>query len=550
MLSSKVYALQGTYINRAFQMSTELLVKNSIFGTVKYNSTVIYNWTKNKFASLQMPQNIRSYEKNRMGYDVNIIYKPEDPYFCLKASHPDTTVPGRIWTTEAEIIVVNEKVLLGVKLSYSTPINSNVERIEFSMPKFVGYIVSHNGVSDVRHLGMDVWDIKDDNDIEELYDLIQDTNRRMPVVVVTESDSCQSIGGQYTKGYLINAELLAKNMGSIAHVVRISNNIMDKWYSVTGKNWGVYGGAIRTYFPGADFGEDDYMHHPLSVANRIMASNYTDKDGNEYIAGDAFRILLEENLKKYNTNVRLDWEALGHKFYYIAIREQFREKEDTLLDVEQLRKTYETQIAQLEEKITDTENELLTLISESQNKDKEIDEARDVIYRLNLRVDTLEHQLECSKGEKPNIPILDDYSKLQEWVETYFPGKIHLHNRAIRALKEAVYEDPELVFKCVMLLGTTYYQMRMGTVTRSEFNKKCEELGVEETGAIADIAAGELGDTYYVLYHGAKVKLDRHLRKGTSRDPKYCMRLYFFWCEEESQVVIGSLPQHLTIRIS
>lgn len=550
MLSSKMFALQGTYINRAFQMSVELLVKNSIWGTVKYNSTVIYNWTKNKFASLQMPRTIRSYERNRMGHDVNIIYKPEEPYFCLKASHPDITVPGRIWTIEAEIIVVNEKVLFGVKLSYSTPINSCAGLTGFSMPKFVGYIASHNGIKDVRQLGIDVWDIENEDDIEELYDLIQDINRRMPVVVITESDECQSIGGQYTKGYLINAELLAKNMGSIAHIVRISNDIIDKWYAVTGKNWGVFGGAIRTYFSGANFGEDDYMHHPLSVVNRIMASNYTDEKGNEYIAGDAFRWLLEENLKKYNTDVRLDWEALGHKFYFVANRELLSERENTLSDVEQLRKSYKMHVAQLEEKITNTENELLTSLLEAENKEKEIDEARNTIYRLNLRVDTLEQQLECSKGEKPNIPILDDYSKLQEWVETYFPGRIFLHGRAVRALKEAVYDNPELVFKCVMLLGTTYYQMRIGTISRSEFDKQCEELGVEETGAIADIAAGELGDTYFVSYHGTKVKLDRHLRRGTSRDPKYCMRIYFFWCEEESQVVIGSLPQHLTIRIS
>ena len=75
-------------------------------------------------------------------------------------------------------------------------------------------------------------------------------------------------------------------------------------------------------------------------------------------------------------------------------------------------------------------------------------------------------------------------------------------------------------------------------------------MGIEESGAIADTAAGEQGETYYVQYHGTKVKMDRHLRKGTSRDPKYCMRIYFFWCEKESLVVVGSLPQHLSISIS
>lgn len=550
MFDRKKYVLEGAYINRAFQMSVQLIVKNTIFGTVKYNSTVIYNWTRNKFANLQMPESIRSYEKNRTGYDVSIIYKPEEPYFCLKASHPDSSIPGRIWTIEAEIIVIDEKVLFGVKLSYSTPVNSNTGDAGFSMPTFVSQIAKQNGIVDVRRLSADVWDIKDGNELEQLYDFIQNTDRKMPVIVITENESIDNIGWQYTKGYLVNAEMLAKQTASLAHIVRIPCNIIDEWNAVTGKKWGVYGGAVRTYFPNADFGEDNYMNHPLSVANRIMASDYTDEHGNEYIAGEAFRYLLRENMRKYNINVRIDWGRLGHKFYFVANKEILIEKEKNLFDIAQLRDTYEQQINQLEENITNRDNELLTALIQVEEKEKEITEIRDILFRLNLRIDVLEHQLESSKGVRTEIPILKDYSELQEWVETYFPGKVVLHSRAIRALKDAVYEDSELVFRSIYLLGTSYYQMRMGTITRQEFDKKCSELGIEESGAIADTAAGEQGETYFVQYHGAKVKMDRHLRKGSSRDPKYCMRIYFFWCEKESLVVVGSLPQHLNISIS
>ena len=143
MISKVRYTLEGDYVNRAFQMSVQLVVKNTIFGTVKYNSTVIYNWIRNKFVNLQVPDDIRSYEKNRMGYEISVIYKPEEPYFCMKVSHPDSSIPGRIWTTEAEIIVVDEKVLFGVKLSYSTPINNAACSVEFSMPSFVVNIATN-----------------------------------------------------------------------------------------------------------------------------------------------------------------------------------------------------------------------------------------------------------------------------------------------------------------------------------------------------------------------------------------------------------------------
>ena len=549
MLNRTKYVLEGAYINRAFQMSVQLVVKNTIFGTVKYNSILIYNWTRNKFANMQMPESIRSYEKSRMGYDVSIIYKPEGTYFCLKASHPDAAVPGRIWTIEAEIIVIDEKVLFGVKLSYSTPTNSNAGSAGFSMPSFVGQIAKQNGIQDVRRLGVEVWDIAEEKELEQLYDFIQNPDRKMPVIVVTENETDDNIGAQYTKGYLVDADLLAKETASLAHIVRIPRSIINEWNDVTGKKWGVYGGAVRTYFPNVDFGEEDYMSHPLSIANRIMASSYTDENGNEYIAGEAFRYLLRENIRKYNTNVRMDWVGLGHKFYLGANRDFLIEKEKNLSDIVQLRAAYEQQINQLEESITNRDNELLTALIQVEEKEKEIDEIRDILFRQNLRIDVLEHQLE-SKGTKIDIPILNDYMELQEWVETYFPGRVVLHSRAIRALKDAMYEDVELVFKSIYLLGTSYYQMRMGTLTRQEFDMKCSELGIEETAAIADTAAGEQGETYFVQYHGGKVKMDRHLRKGTSRDPKFCMRIYFFWCEEESLVVIGSLPQHLNISIS
>lgn len=107
------------------------------------------------------------------------------------------------------------------------------------------------------------------------------------------------------------------------------------------------------------------------------------------------------------------------------------EKEKSISNIEQLRATYERQISQLEESISDKDNELLTALIQVEEREEQIEEIQDRVYRLNLRIDVLEHQLACSRGDKIDIPILDDYSKLEEWVDTYFPGRIVLHNRAI-----------------------------------------------------------------------------------------------------------------------
>ena len=46
--------------------------------------------------------------------------------------------------------------------------------------------------------------------------------------------------------------------------------------------------------------------------------------------------------------------------------------------------------------------------------------------------------------------------------------------------------------------------MRTGFLTREEFDEECRKLGIEEKGSIVDSAAGELGDTYFVMHHGSR----------------------------------------------
>ena len=122
-----------------------------------------------------------------------------------------------------------------------------------------------------------------------------------------------------------------------------------------------------------------------------------------------------------------------------------------------------------------------------------------------------------------------------------------LHSRALRSLKNACYEDTKLVYQCLKLLATSYYDYRMGFIDYEQFTHACRNVapGLEERGAITDVAAGMQGETYYVQYRGKKKKIDRHLAKGNSKDRRYCLRIYFFWDEQDQVVVIADLPHHL-----
>jgi len=92
--------------------------------------------------------------------------------------------------------------------------------------------------------------------------------------------------------------------------------------------------------------------------------------------------------------------------------------------------------------------------------------------------------------------------------------------------------------------------MRLGFVDKQLYDNTLKNLGVEDLPAISDSSAGQQGDEYYPLYNGKKHKIDRHLVKGTSRDARECLRIYFFWDDDASILVIGSLPGHLKIKSS
>ena len=87
--------------------------------------------------------------------------------------------------------------------------------------------------------------------------------------------------------------------------------------------------------------------------------------------------------------------------------------------------------------------------------------------------------------------------------------------------------------------------MKTGQSSAHEFETACSVHGFEETRSVSRVSAGRQGDDYFVVHAGRRQFLNRHLKKGTSKDPRNCLRIYFFWDTENDTVVIGSLPEHL-----
>jgi hypothetical protein len=141
-----------------------------------------------------------------------------------------------------------------------------------------------------------------------------------------------------------------------------------------------------------------------------------------------------------------------------------------------------------------------------------------------------------------------------EWFEHECGARATLMPRAVRELKDAVFEDVPLVAKCVQAISTEARAWLSGQPGgKAEFEEKCRELGVQFGKSISESRAGEEVEKYYVEYpRGSRkrVFLEWAIKKGSDKDERHCLRIYFFWDDESQRVVIGWLPSHLPNRFT
>ena len=154
------------------------------------------------------------------------------------------------------------------------------------------------------------------------------------------------------------------------------------------------------------------------------------------------------------------------------------------------------------------------------------------------------------------LPFPSDLTGLEQWIAKKHGGKLILHARATDAMKKSIYRDTPLIYSAVDLLAEEYRNMRMAPAelapeAHGRCTDKLQELGLELSYSISSSRAGEQGDEYFVTYPPGGVKkrmLEFHLKKGSDRDERYSLRIYFFWDGDSKRVVIGWLPGHLDTR--
>lgn len=462
-------------------------------------------------------------------------------YWAARLDDADRNVPQRTWITEIGIGIRNSaEVLVGCRL-YCVALGEN-PAYSATVPGFVRQIASKQSAAiDGRRLSEDPWLIDSHLQTDELATFLCLPNRVHPVIIVTE--------GIDAEDPVVDERSLASAVLGVAHVVRLSSNASYHLTRRLGKEFSVFDRAVRTYRAGFDPDVDEPTSHPLAFARSIA--------GWESEGPRAFERFLTQQAMWQSVS-RGDLERDVPSFASVVVRAA--QEARTVARIEgqsdsELLAIASEEIKELEGRAEEDRRTFDGLLVEAEKErdsaQATADGARSEAASLRARVAHLEHALTLQGPVKPTR-IPESLDELGEWASLNLAGSVVVLNRALRAAKKSTFEKLSLAYDALLVLRDFYVPMRRGGEDgqKEAYSRRLKELGLEESASFAGARAGEQGDEYFVNYAGRPRELDRHLKGSNSRDTRFGFRLYFFWDEDTQQVVVGSLPTHLSTRAS
>lgn len=154
-----------------------------------------------------------------------------------------------------------------------------------------------------------------------------------------------------------------------------------------------------------------------------------------------------------------------------------------------------------------------------------------------FRVQQLLEQIR-EQGERPDarVRLPTSWSEFLDWSSETLEGRVVLSARARREVKTAEYEDPSSAANCLLWLANEYRDSRMNGADGDLRKPLGDGIHNDRCGS----------DSFEIDWNDGRVLVEWHIKNGgNTRDPRRCLRIYYFWDEAAQTVVVASMPAHL-----
>jgi hypothetical protein len=548
-----------TKFQTVYQLGAEIPFKKMSAQTV-YHDVID---TVGKWVETQIPFSLPQLTKRSPTFDIDHLglqrlqfcMIPEENIWTVRLVQPDMpdsdnkAVAGLNWIFDISVHLRHNQLLFGIRIS-CVCMDFVEAQIKIRLPFIVSKVIERFGLREVRYIENKPWYLEK-SQLRQLYDLLILKNRNLPIIVLTQPNGSH---GQVT-GFVVNEQRLAKELFGFAHVVCLPRTLEIPWANKVGSIWSVLPNSVRIYFPNIDLQKNSFGNHPHFYPPTIGLEGQKD-----------LLVMLVKRIKEFSVTKKVDWK--NWVFYLEAqtrqatLRRQLLKSEseqmisrdkfsELQLQIAKMEEAHSDEITALQNQLKEAAEKIETTSNNYEDRLKQMEQEKQEIQHKN-RTLRLALDAKLKSHEKTEIPIPDHFNDMPDWVEQYLSGRLILLSRAKRGIKTARYEDVPLVYESLLLLANSYRNMKLGeSGAKEEWEMGLARLGLDFDRSISKERVGQEGEDYFVRYPPDKETtriLEFHLRKGTTRDERYCLRIYFFWDEENQLVVVGWLPSHLDTR--
>lgn len=381
-------------------------------------------------------------------------------------------------------------------------------------------------------------------DVEGFVALLLDTERHLPVTVVTPTANGQmDVNG---------SEQIARKTGGLTHVFNADAEVTWKLSEHLGRQLSVFDGGVRIYWPG--FTTNDRPNtHPLWTRRAIEAigaprfptrmlrelapaSTLHDNTPRLVLALQAEqraaeRATSEKRLAELRAQLELA-AAAGQG----GLEEEF---------VEQIISEYDTTIST----VTRQRDEAL---SEAQELRERVDQLHDDLEAQRRNWATLGYGPSVSdsgtgstsEGEPEDVD--EEATSIYDAVRIAAEMSEHLEflSEAYTSAAESAFPRPDQVLTQLRALDRVARRLFESTESKS-LRELCPEEGLSNfRSGISTTASGKYAADYQRSYKGATIVLDEHLATGIGA-PSAIMRIYFTRDSNDKKIIVGHVGRKL-----
>ena len=443
--------------------------------------------------------------------------------WAIRADDPDKSVPGRVWTTEVVVGLTSDKPCnFSARLLVSTP-EDDIE-IEPHTPGFMQQVaekcVLSRGPID---LSPEPWLVESEEDAERLIGVLIDQDRTLPLFVLTVAENSDERNRP-----LLDASALARATLGIGHVAIVPAPFTWALTRRFGRQRSVFGGAVRAYLPGFAESASPYGHR-LELADRISTP-----EGAAQCVRWMRLLAATESIRR----TRLGTDVLPFatiRNATLQLKQQQLENEGAS-DTQKL-EAANARIKALEAELTDASDVEGLLLDENRHAEERAQAAEAQLNAASFRIQQLLEQIK-QRGQTPDadIQLPSSWRDFDDWCDQNLIGRVVLAPQARNGVRTPAFENAQLAARCLLWLANEYRDRRLDSGEGS-LRDHVLEPGIRNSLCGAD--------EFRVTWQGQSHTVDWHIKNGgNTRDPRRCLRIYYFWDAITQQVVIADMPAH------